>query len=73
MTEQYGRDFQKRSMYDRDRMEPHFLDWNSQPSVYKEYPGKPVVELPPPHSRAPLTFERSSRAVAACGHLRKRP
>ena len=70
MAEEYGRDFQKRSMYDRDRMEPHFLDWNRQPSVYKEYPGKPVVELPPPAFPGPVDLRtviarrRSVRAFA---------
>jgi SagB-type dehydrogenase family enzyme len=47
MTDEYGRQFQDRSKYDRDRMEPHFLDWDNQPSVYKDYPDAPETQLPP--------------------------
>lgn len=48
MTDGYGRQFQDRSKYVRDRMEPHFLDWDRQPEVYKDYPGSPETGLPPP-------------------------
>ena len=45
MAEDYGRQFQDRSKYDRNSMEPHILDWENQPSVYKEYPGSPETGL----------------------------
>ncbi len=48
MAEDHGRRFQDRSKYDRNNMEPHFLDWENQPSVYKEYPDAPETELPAP-------------------------
>ena len=48
MTDDYGRRFQDKSKYDRDRMEPHSLDWEDQPSVYKDYPDAPETELPAP-------------------------
>lgn len=54
MTDEYGRRFQERSKYDRDRMEPHYLDWENQPSVYKDYPDSPVVELPGPAFPGPV-------------------
>ncbi|MBW2096910.1 MAG: SagB family peptide dehydrogenase, partial [Deltaproteobacteria bacterium] len=34
--------------YDRYRMEGHGLDWENQPSVFKEYPGLKSVPLPEP-------------------------
>jgi SagB-type dehydrogenase family enzyme len=70
MDEDFGRRFQDRSKYDRDRMEPHFLDWENQPSVYKDYPDAPVVELPAPAFRDPVDLQavisqrRSVRAFA---------
>lgn len=48
MADEYGRHFQDRSKYDRNSMEPHFLDWENPPSVYKEYPDSPETELPAP-------------------------
>jgi SagB-type dehydrogenase family enzyme len=57
MGDGYGRDFQDRSKYDRDNMEPHFLDWDSQPPVYKEYPDRPVVELPKPAFSGPVDLQ----------------
>lgn len=48
MADDYGRRFQDRSKYCRDRMEPHSLDWDNRPPVYKEYPEAPETELPPP-------------------------
>jgi SagB-type dehydrogenase family enzyme len=48
MGSEPGRNFQETTRYDRDRMEPHFLDWDSQPPVYKEYTDKPSVGLPAP-------------------------
>ena len=44
-TDDHGRQFQSRSKYHRDRMEPHFLDRESQPEPYKEYPGLPKIAL----------------------------
>jgi len=54
MEDEHGRRFQDRSRYDRDRMEPHFLDWESRPSVYKDYPGSLAVELPEPSFGGPV-------------------
>jgi SagB-type dehydrogenase family enzyme len=45
---QEGRDFQSTTKYHRGRMENHVLDWENQPSVYKEYPDAPELELPLP-------------------------
>ncbi|MDY7037323.1 MAG: hypothetical protein SV375_14305, partial [Thermodesulfobacteriota bacterium] len=32
--------------YDRYKMTPHFLDWQNQPMVFKDYPGIKPVSLP---------------------------
>ena len=48
MGERAGRDFQRKSKYVRGRMEPHELDWENQPSPYKEYPEAPELALPEP-------------------------
>ena len=32
--------------YDRHKMTPHFLDWQNQPMVFKDYPGIKPVSLP---------------------------
>ncbi len=51
-------------------MEPHFLDWDGRPPLYKEYPGKPVVALPAPVFPAAVDLKevvsrrRSVRAFA---------
>jgi len=34
------------SSYDRLNMDPHALDWEQEPAVYKDYPGKKVLDIP---------------------------
>ncbi|HDJ28351.1 MAG TPA: SagB/ThcOx family dehydrogenase [Proteobacteria bacterium] len=34
------------SSYDRLKMDPHALDWEQEPAVYKDYPGKKVLDIP---------------------------
>lgn len=34
------------SSYERHRMSGHYLDWQNQPIVYKEYPGIDIMPLP---------------------------
>lgn len=38
--------YHRLSSYDRLKMEPHALDWDNEPSVYKEYPGREVFPIP---------------------------
>lgn len=38
--------YHRATAYDRRAMEPHGLDWASQPSPYKAYPGRDGVPLP---------------------------
>jgi len=38
--------YHRETSYDRHRMSGHFLDWGNQPTVFKTYPGKTVLELP---------------------------
>ena len=38
--------YHSHTSYDRDRMTPHYLDWQNQPTVFKDYPGLTPVELP---------------------------
>ena len=40
--------YHRSTSYDRDRMEGHGLDWENQPSVFKEYPGIEPIPLPEP-------------------------
>ncbi len=39
--------YHRATEYDRQAMQPHQLDWASQPSVYKRYPGIRKLALPP--------------------------
>ena len=48
MDGQAGRQFQRGTEYDRNRMEPHFLDRDGQPPLYKDYPDAPQIGLPQP-------------------------
>jgi SagB-type dehydrogenase family enzyme len=45
-----------RTSYERDKIPPHYLDWDNQPSVFKEYPGIDPIPLPRniQHNRADL-------------------
>ncbi|MBN2332267.1 MAG: SagB/ThcOx family dehydrogenase [Deltaproteobacteria bacterium] len=44
------------SSYDRMRMEPHIMDWDNEPSVYKHYSGRHVVPLPPEVDIGPVSL-----------------
>jgi SagB-type dehydrogenase family enzyme len=39
-------DYQQLSSYERLNMDPHTLDWEHEPAVYKKYPGKKVLDIP---------------------------
>jgi SagB-type dehydrogenase family enzyme len=43
-----GDKFQKETKYERGRLPGGPYPWSSQPELYKEYPGKKKIELPPP-------------------------
>jgi len=53
-----GDRFQRETKYHRDRMEPHFLDWERKPDTYKAYPENDKIELPPPDLSRSLPFEQ---------------
>ncbi len=40
------RQYHHHTSYQRDRMTPHYLDWQNQPSVFKDYPGVTPISLP---------------------------
>ena len=75
MPEHPGRDFQIKTRYKRNAMEPHELDWRGKPPEYKFYPHAPVIALPDPEigdqERPPVDFwrcvsgRRSVRAFAS--------
>jgi SagB-type dehydrogenase family enzyme len=48
--------FQEETKYERDRLPGGRLEWSKKPDTYKQYPEKPRVVLPPPHTEggAPL-------------------
>lgn len=48
MNGETGRRFQRETEYHRERMEPHFLDWDNQPPLFKDYPDAPRIGLPEP-------------------------
>jgi SagB-type dehydrogenase family enzyme len=41
-----SRQYHDHTSYQRDRMTPHYLDWQNQPSVFKDYPGVTPLSLP---------------------------
>jgi SagB-type dehydrogenase family enzyme len=41
-----SRQYHDHTSYQRDRMTPHYLDWQNQPSVFKDYPGITPLSLP---------------------------
>jgi SagB-type dehydrogenase family enzyme len=42
--------FQEETKYERDRLPGGSLEWSKKPDTYKQYPDKPRVVLPPPHT-----------------------
>jgi len=58
-----GDKFQSETKYSAGKIPAHSLDWDSKPSVYKEYPESRKVELP--------SFE-PSRAISFDGALKQR-
>ena len=42
----FSRQYHDHTSYHRDRMTPHYLDWQNQPSVFKDYHGTTPVSLP---------------------------
>jgi SagB-type dehydrogenase family enzyme len=41
-----SRQYHDHTSYQRDRMTPHYLDWQNQPSVFKDYAGITPLSLP---------------------------
>jgi SagB-type dehydrogenase family enzyme len=41
-----SRQYHQHTSYQRDSMTPHYLDWENQPSVFKDYPGVTPLSLP---------------------------
>jgi SagB-type dehydrogenase family enzyme len=41
-----SRQYHDHTSYQRDSMTPHYLDWQNQPSVFKDYPGVTPFSLP---------------------------
>jgi SagB-type dehydrogenase family enzyme len=41
-----SRQYHDHTSYQRDSMTPHYLDWQNQPSVFKDYPGVTPLSLP---------------------------
>jgi SagB-type dehydrogenase family enzyme len=41
-----SRQYHQHTSYQRDKMTPHYLDWQNQPSVFKDYPGIAPLSLP---------------------------
>ena len=41
-----SRQYHDHTSYERDRMAPHYLDWQNQPSVFKDYPGITPLSMP---------------------------
>ncbi len=42
-----SKNYHDTTSYGKDKMSPHFLDWQNQPSVYKAYPSIEPIPLPP--------------------------
>jgi hypothetical protein len=38
--------YHRLSSYERSKMDAHALDWENEPSVYKEYPNGVVFPIP---------------------------
>jgi SagB-type dehydrogenase family enzyme len=38
--------YHRHTSYQRDKMTPHYLDWQNQPGVFKDYPGITPLSLP---------------------------
>ncbi len=41
-----SRQYHDHTSYQRDKMTPHYLDWQNQPSVFKDYPGITPLSSP---------------------------
>ena len=48
MAEGIGDRYHKETKYHPDKMTGGGLDWASKPALYKEYPGRPRIDLPRP-------------------------
>ena len=66
MKEKYGDIFQQQSKYHRNNLPRSYLDWNSQPPLYKTYPKKRHLSLPKPtNPQTPSLFKilQSRRSI----------
>lgn len=72
MTSGIGDDFQRESRYTRDRM-PGGTEGSARPDLYKEYPGKPIIELPSPEPRATSSIDQALRQRKSIRNYSARP
>ncbi|MBW1803444.1 MAG: SagB/ThcOx family dehydrogenase, partial [Deltaproteobacteria bacterium] len=60
--------YHNRSSYDRFNLSPHYLDWNNQPNVFKDYPGSKITVLPKnvqlPGKKLSSVLRRGQRPVS---------
>ncbi len=62
MDERIGDEFQRRTKYTRSGLRGGWLlDWENRPLPYKEYPGRPRMELPTPGPRTTMDLDRALR------------
>jgi len=61
MSEGIGDRYHRETKYHPDRMSGGGLDWASKPPLYKEYPGRPRIELPRPAPAAAMSLDEALR------------
>lgn len=73
MAEGIGDRFQKETKYHRGRMPAGMLDRLGQPELYKEYPEKPRIELPPPKPAAKSALANSLKTRKSVRDFSQKP
>lgn len=65
MSEGIGDRYHSETKYHPDKMSGGGLDWAGKPALYKEYPGRPRIELPRPAPAEGMSLDEALRTRAS--------
>jgi SagB-type dehydrogenase family enzyme len=68
-----GDEFQQQTKYHPDRMPGGGFAWRTRPSLYKQYPQAPRINLPPAELKQPTTLDQALKARQSIRDFRPEP
>ena len=68
-----GDNFQKETKYQRDTMAGKGLDWSVKPELYKEYPGREIIELPQVRPLTDTSLYEAVQKRRSVRHFKNKP